>query len=110
MPKKILILADQKAKRISHKRSLEKVRQNSEFTLVKSFEQAVDAIEKENFSLIVLDTEICDAGKHRTRSKAIQELKEKSRNCPIVSVGTEINHVITALKDGADGFIPIRWL
>lgn len=110
MASNILILADQKARRLSYKESLEKIRPNSEFILVKSFEQALDAIEKEKIALIVLDQIVCDAGKHRTRQEAIQELKVKSNNLPIVMVGSEMNHAIDSLKDGADGFIPMHWL
>jgi DNA-binding NtrC family response regulator len=110
MTSKILILADQKALRLSHKQSLEKLRPNSDFILVKSFQQALDALNKNMFSLIVLDQEVCDAPFHRPRVEAIKQLKEKSNNLPIVSVGTEMNHALAALRDGADGFLPIHWL
>lgn len=110
MTSHILILADQKSKRISYKESLSKILLESEFILVKSFSDALTALEKEKISLIVLDSQVDDSPNRRTRAEAIKELKEKSRNCPIVSVGTEINHALTALKDRADGFIPMHWL
>jgi DNA-binding NarL/FixJ family response regulator len=107
---KILILADQKARRLSHKESLARIKPESEFILVKSFSQALDAMQKVKFSLIVLDNQVCDAGRHRTRQEAIRELKEISGNLPIISIGTEREHAITAIREGADGFIPMQWL
>ena len=112
MTSKILIAADQKSRRVSHQESLEKIRFNSEFILVKSFEQVLETIrkEKENISLIVLDSEVYDAPNRRTRQEAIRELKDKSKNIPVVMIGTEMKQAISSLKDGADGFIPIHWL
>lgn len=110
MVTRILILSDSKAHRISHKQSLESLRPNSEFLLVKSFAQALDILEKSPISLIVLDSQVCDAGRHRPRSDAIAELKQKSNNTPIVLVGTEMNQAINSLKDGVDGFLPLHWL
>jgi DNA-binding NtrC family response regulator len=110
MTSHILILADQKARRLSHKQSLQSIRPNSEFILVKSFSQALDVLTKQLISLIVLDSQVDDSPNHRTRSEAIQELKQKSNNTSIVLVGTKINHAINSLKDGADGFLPVHWL
>lgn len=67
MTPKILILADQKARRLSHKESISKFRHDSEFILVKSFKQASDILNIENISLIVLDAKIDDTPNHRTR-------------------------------------------
>jgi DNA-binding NarL/FixJ family response regulator len=106
---KILILADQKARRLSHKESLLKLRPESEFILVKSFQQALDILIKEKISLIVLDSQVDDSPNRRTRQEAIAELKQKSNNLPIVLVGSEMNHALNSLKDGVDGFIPIGW-
>ena len=72
---KILILADQKSKRFLHKELLSGIKLDSEFILVKSFEQALEVIRKEDLSLIVLDNEVDDPGKHRKRKEAILELK-----------------------------------
>lgn len=110
MTSKILIAAHEKARRLSHKESLEKIRPNSEFTLVKSFQQILEAIEKDKFSLIVLDSNVDDIGKNRKREEAIMELKAKSKNIPITMIGYEINDAIESLKDGVDGFIPVHWL
>ena len=106
---KILILADQKAKRVSYKQSLEKIRPNSEFILVKSFSQALEILTKQTISLIVLDSQVDDYPNRRTRQEAIAELKQKSNNTPIVLVGSEMNHAINSLKEGVDGFIPVGW-
>ena len=110
MSSKIIIAADQKAKRLSYQESLEKLRPTSEFTLVKSYKEIIDSIEKENISLIVLDQEVCDAGRHRNRREAINELKDISKNIPIIVIGTERGHAIESIIDGADGFIPMHWL
>lgn len=106
----ILILSDSKARRLSHKQSLQFLRPNSEFILVKSFSQALENLEKSPISLIVLDSKVDDFPNHRPRSEAIAELKQKSNNTPIVLVGTEMNHAINSLKDGVDGFLPFHWL
>lgn len=110
MTPKILILADQRARRISHMKSIENIRPNSEFILVKSFQQALEAVENNYISLIVLDPEIDDSPNHRTRSEAIAELKHKSNNIPIIAMGLEAGQLLSSLKDGVDGFIPSSWL
>lgn len=110
MTSKILILADQKARRLSHQKSLEKMRPDSEFILAKSFQQALDVLEKEKISLIVLDPDIDDSPNKRMRGEAILELKQKSHNSPIVAIGTEREHALKSMMDGADGFIPMGWL
>lgn len=109
MTSKIIIAADQKAKRISYKESLSRIRPESELILVKSFQEILDYITNSKISMILLDSKVDDSPNHRTRQDAIKELKEKSNNTPIVLVGTERSQALKSLKDGADGFIPMGW-
>ena len=51
-----------------------------------------------------------DAPNRRARSEAIKELKEKSKNSPVVIIGTERNQAVKSMKDGTDEFIPVYWL
>lgn len=108
MKSKILIASDSKARRISHKESFVKLRPESDFILVKSFQQALEQINKEKYSLIVLDQNVEDL-KRRKRSESIKELKDKSGNAPVVVIGSEINQALASIMDGADGFIPLNW-
>ena len=110
MINKIIIAADQKSRRLSHKQSLEEFNPDTEFILVKSFEEIMNNLDKVHISKIFLDQHVCDSGKHRTRKEAIAELKEKVGNIPIIIIGNERDHALKSFKDGADGFLPISWL